>query len=144
LVGAPVTAIPVTLRVPPAINAAVAAGFVKVYVNVAGELVSTVVGATATVMDGGGAKIAAGMVNVCTGAVAVAPNVVSIADSALRGKVKVPVLPGNPVATTVTEMVQVELGKMVGVGCAVSVICVATVKLTALGHVLLIGDGPTT
>lgn len=99
---------------------------------------------TATVMDGGGATIAAGMVNVCVGAVTVAPKVVSTADSALIGKEKVPVLPGNPVATTLTAMVQLELGKMAGAGCAVKVIWVATVKLTALGHVLLIGDGPTT
>lgn len=133
-----VGALRVKLAVPLLVKVTTCAGLVVLMVcgpNTTGEVVNVMAGA---------AMIVAGTVSVCVGAVTVRPNVVSIAESALMGKVNVPVLPGNPVATTLTEMVQVELGKMVGVGCAVSVICVATVKLTALGHVLLIGDGPTT
>ena len=112
--------------------------------SAAGVLTSTLIGATETVMAGGGAMMLADVVKVCTGPLTVPPKLVSVADSELIGMVKVPVLPGNPVATTLTVIVQLPLGGMVGVGNAVIVICVGTLRSTKAGQLLEMGAGPTT
>jgi hypothetical protein len=95
-----------------------------------------VVGATATVMVGDGALMAALAVAAAKGPFT-APPWITANDSA--GAVKVPVVPGKPVAITFNSIVQKNPDAIVGVASAVKVICEGTLESTADGQVLLTG-----
>lgn len=85
-------------------------------------LINTEAGKMVTVIDGGGAMMPADTVKVCKGPLMATPELVSITDSELLGMLNVPVLPDGPVATTLSLIVQLPLGAIVGVGNAVIVI----------------------
>ena len=80
---------------PELISAGLTSALLNVYVSTAGVLTDTLVGATVTAIDGGGAMMVADVVKVCTGPLMVPPKLVSVTDSELIGMVNVPVLPGS-------------------------------------------------